>query len=296
MTAAIERFDAPLSGAAVVGGALNGMMRGMLRAKGGEAVLPQRALQREVGLEAEAVGAYARLCGFAPEQGVPITAPHILAFPLQMRIMLGADFPYPAVGLVHLHNRIRQHARLNLGDRLTLTVRAGRFLAHDKGQAFTLETTAVRDGETVWEGLSVYLRLGSPGHGDKAPVLTGAAADRLVEIWTVPADLGRRYARVSGDANPIHTSALGARLFGFRRAIAHGMWTKARAVAALSPSAPLDAAEAEVAFRAPLFLPGQAGLYAGSAGDLRDFEVRDATGGRAHLRGRLTLHSEGSSC
>ena len=296
MTAAIERFDAPLSGAAVVGGALNGMMRGMLRAKGGGAVLPQRALQREVVLEAEAVGVYARQCGFAPEQGVPITAPHILAFPLQMRIMLGADFPYPAVGLVHLHNRIRQQARLNLGDRLTLTARAGRFRAHDKGQAFTLETTAARDGETVWEGVSVYLRLGHPGRGDPAPVLTGDEADRLIETWTVPADLGRRYARVSGDANPIHTSALGARLFGFRRAIAHGMWTKARAVAALSPPAPLDAAEAEVAFRAPLFLPGQAGLYAGPPGDIRDFEVRDATGGRAHLRGRLTLLSEGSSC
>lgn len=288
MTAAIERFDAPLSGAAVVGGAL----RGMLRGKGGEAVLPQRALQREVVLEAEAVGAYARLCGFAPEQGVPITWPHILAFPLQMRLMLGADFPYPAVGLVHLHNRIRQQARLSIGDRLTLTARPGRFLAHDKGQAFTLETTAVRDGATVWEGNSLYLRLGRRGQGDPAPVLTGDEADRLVETWTLPADLGRRYARVSGDANPIHTSALGARLFGFRRAIVHGMWTKARAVAALSPQIPLGAAEVEVAFRAPLFLPGQVGLYAGPAGDIRDFEVRDAAGARAHLRGRLTLSPE----
>ena len=290
MTAVIERIDAPLSGAAVVGGAL----RGMLRAKPGEPVLPQRALQREAVLEAEAVGAYARLCGFAAEQGVPITGPHILAFPLQMRLMLGADFPYPAMGLVHLHNRIRQHARLDLGDRLTLTARPGRLLSHDKGQAFTLETTAVRDGATVWEGTSLYLRLGRPGHGDPAPALSGDETDRLIQTWTLPGDLGRRYARVSGDANPIHTSALGARLFGFRRAIAHGMWTKARAVAALSPSAPLDAAEVEVAFRAPLFLPGQVGLYAGPAGDIRDFEVRDATGARAHLRGRLTLSPEDS--
>ncbi|MNT92180.1 hypothetical protein D3C72_2334160 [compost metagenome] len=78
------------------------------------------------------------------------------------------------------------------------------------------------------------------------------------------------------------------------------MWTKARAVAALSPSAPLDAAEVEVAFRAPLFLPGQAGLYVGPTlhqecgGASRDFEVRDATGARAHLRGRLTLSPEDS--
>ena len=287
-TEVIERFDAPLSRAAVVGGAL----RGMVRARPAEAILPRRVLQREVGLEAEAVGAYARLCGFAPEQGVPITWPHILAFPLQMRLMLGVDFPYPAMGLVHLHNRIRQHARLNIGDRLTLTAKAGRFLSHDKGQAFTLETTATRDGATAWEGTSVYLRLGRPGQGDPASVLAGDEADRLVEAWTLPADLGRRYARVSGDANPIHTSALGARLFGFRRAIAHGMWTKARAVAALSPLAPLNAAEVEVAFRAPLFLPGQAGLYVRPSGASRDFEVRDATGARTHLRGRLTLSPE----
>lgn len=285
----IERFDAPLSGAAVVGGAL----RGMVRARPAEAILPRRVLQRDVTLEAETVGAYARLCGFAPEQGVPMTWPHILAFPLQMRILLGADFPYPAMGLVHLHNRIRQHGRLNIGDRLTLTAKAGRFLRHDKGQGFTLETTATRDGETVWEGGSLYLRSGRRGQGAPAPVLGGDGADRLVETWNLPADLGRRYAQVSGDANPIHTSMLGARLFGLRRAIAHGMWTKARAVAALSPSAPLDAAEVEVAFRAPLFLPGQVGLHAGPTRDIRDFEVRDATGARAHLRGRLALSPEG---
>lgn len=286
MAGVIERVDTPLSGAAVVGGAL----RGLLKTVPVHPVLPTRALRREVVLEADAVAAYAALCGFRPEQGVPPTWPHILAFPLQMRIMLGADFPFPAVGLVHLHNRIRQHAALNIGDRLMLTVRPGRLLAHDKGQAFTLETVALRDGETVWEGVSVYLRSdGRPGQGDPAPVLPETTADRLVETWTATGDLGRRYARVSGDANPIHTSALGARLFGFRRAIAHGMWTKARALAALTPPAPLIQVEAEVAFRAPLFLPGRAQLCAGPPGEVRDFEVRDADGARTHLRGRLTL-------
>jgi len=285
VTGVIERIDAPLSSAAVIGGAL----RGLMRSPSAEPVLPTRALRREARLEAGAVADYARLCGFAPEQGVPLIWPHILAFPLQMRIMLATDFPFPVLGLVHVHNRIRQRARLNIDDRLTLTVRAGRLLAHDKGQAFSLETVVERDGQPVWDGESVYLRPGRPGRGDPAPVLSGTEAGRLVEDWSAPADLGRRYARVSGDANPIHTSAIGARLFGFRRAIAHGMWTKARAVAALSPPHPLERAEVETAFRAPLFLPGQAGLYAGPPADMRDFEVRDAEGARVHLRGRLTL-------
>lgn len=293
MTGMIERIDAPLSGAAVVGGAL----RGLLRSAPTEPVLPTRALRREARLEAGAVADYARLCGFVQEQGVPLTWPHILAFPLQMRIMLAADFPFPAMGLVHVHNRIRQRARLNIGDRLILTVRAGRLLAHDKGQAFSLETVVERDGEPLWDGQSVYLKPGRSGRGDLAPLLTGNDIGRRVEAWSAPADLGRRYARVSGDANPIHTSAIGARLFGFRRAIAHGMWTKARAVAALSPPHPLECAEVETAFRAPLFLPGQAELYAGPAGDMREFEVRDASGTRTHLRGRLTLSSkDAASC
>lgn len=262
-----------------------GAVRGLFRRGDGQD-LPGTMLQADgVRLDAEAVAAYARLCGFASAAGVPITYPHILAFPLQMRIMLAADFPFPVVGLVHLHNRIRQYAPLHIGEALTVAAWTGSLLAHEKGQGFSLVAEAVRDGETVWRGESVYLHRGRAGRGAPMPVLDGVMAQAPVEAWQVPADLGRRYARVSGDANPIHTSALGARLFGFRRPIAHGMWVKARAAAALTQGLPLGEAEVEVAFRAPLFLPGEALLRAGQDGA---FDLTDATGGRTHLRGRLT--------
>ena len=262
-----------------------GAVRGFFRRGDGQD-LPATTLQAEgVRLDAEAVAAYAWLCGFAPSAVAPITYPHILAFPLQMRIMLAADFPFPVVGLVHLYNRIRQHAPLHIGEALTVTARTGSLLAHEKGQAFSLVAEAVRDGEAVWRGESVYLRLGRAGRGAPAPVLGGVMAQTPIEAWQVPPDLGRRYARVSGDANPIHTSTLGARLFGFRHPIAHGMWSKARAVAALTQDLPLGEAEVEVAFRAPVFLPAEALLRSGPDGA---FELTDAAGGRTHLRGRLT--------
>lgn len=282
----VERFDAPLSSLAVVGGAV----RGLLRKTPAQPVLPRRTLQREVVLEPEIIDAYARLCGFSPEQGVPVTWPHILSFPLQMRIMLGADFPYPAVGLVHVHNRIRQMTRLEAGQRLILTTRVGPLLAHDKGQVFALTTEATRDGQTVWEGQSLYLKLGPKGQGAPMPVLDDQPVTSVLETWSPAPDLGRRYAAVSGDANPIHTSGLGARLFGFRRPIAHGMWTKARAIAALSPQAPLEAAEVEASFRSPVFLGDTIVLQA--APPIRTinlFEVRDMAGARTHMRGRLNL-------
>lgn len=282
----------PVSPLALAGGALRGMLRG-----GGAGVFPDSELQAdEVWLKREAIEAYAQICGFRLEAGVPLTFPHILAFPLQMRLMLAADFPFPVMGLVHLSNRIRQHAPLAAGERLALSVRTGELMAHDKGQAFSLETTARRDGQVVWEGSSVYLRLGKAGSGGPALAVDGAAAQTPVADWSLFADLGRRYAGVSGDANPIHTSALGARLFGFRRPIAHGMWVKARAVAALTGERPIETGEVEVSFRAPVFLPSRIKLLASPDGPERHFEIKDADGARTHLRGRLALNSRDLSC
>lgn len=265
-----------------------GAARGLLRGATAQSLPPASLSADQVWVRAETVRAYAEVCGFPPEAGVPPTFAHVLAFPLQMRIMLAADFPFPVMGLVHIHNRIRQRAPLRIGEALTIGARTGKLMAHDKGQAFTLETWVLRDGATVWEGTSVYLRLGKPGHGQAAPVLDAAAASTPVETWRAPADIGRRYARVSGDANPIHTSALGARLFGFARPIAHGMWAKARVVATLTRGQAVEAIEVETSFRAPLLLPGEARLSSGPAGV---FELTDASGGRTHLRGRLTTAS-----
>jgi acyl dehydratase len=103
-------------------------------------------------------------------------------------------------------------------------------------------------------------------------------------IWRVGPDTGRRYAAVSGDHNPIHTSRLGARLFGFARPIAHGMWTKARCLAALDGRLP-DAYTVDVAFKLPILLPAKVGFHAAPAWT---FAVHDAKSGRPHLSGTVT--------
>jgi len=72
----------------------------------------------------------------------------------------------------------------------------------------------------------------------------------------LPGDLGRRYGAASGDRNPIHMHDLSAKLFGFPHAIAHGMWTKARSLAALEGRLPA-AYEVEVAFKKPILLPAE---------------------------------------
>jgi hypothetical protein len=252
--------------------------------------LPPAVFRRpNVCLEEGSVASYARVCGFSPSQGVPLTYPHILAFPLHMMLMLRPDFPFPAIGLVHLANTIQLHARLNPGDSLTLTAGAGRFIAHEKGQAFTIEVTAERNRRLVWQSTSTYLRRGvanlqgEPYRSLSSEPVLETVSSRL----NMPADLGRRYAQVSGDANPIHTSRIGARILGFKRPIAHGMWTKARALAALLPAQPLTRAHVDVAFKTPAYLPASACLLARKVAGELWFEVRDGAAQLPHLRGLL---------
>lgn len=254
--------------------------------------LPRHTLVRqEVPLEAEHIAQYAAVCGFASAHGVPMTYPHLLGFPLQLMLMTESAFPYPVIGLVHLCNTIRQHQHLQAGERVRVEVRPRRLFHHARGQAFAIETAIIRGSAVVWESLSTYLRVGvSSPQG--APLIALPTAQDLSPIgrWDVPADTGRRYAGVSGDWNPIHVSNIGAKLFGFAHPIAHGMWTKARALAALLPAAPLTQGEVVAEFKTPLSLPGEATLWqAPSATPGRAFEVRNAAGDKPYLRGMLTL-------
>jgi hypothetical protein len=234
------------------------------------------------------VAAYAKVCGFALRDHLPPTYPHVLAFPLHMAVMADGSFPFGAVGLVHVENRIVQKRRINLGEELTIHVQPTKLQPHSKGRTFSLLTKVSSGGEEVWESTSTMLRRGS-GEGNAQP--KGQTKEKPAALpangeWKLPGDLGRRYAAVSGDRNPIHMHSLSAKPLGFPGAIAHGMWTKARCLAALESRLP-DAFSVEVRFRKPILLPGRVEFASVSDGDQIDFAVRDAKRGTPHLDGRI---------
>ena len=252
--------------------------------------LPKARLVRSaVELSATGIAAYGRACGFRHEQGVPLAYPQVLAFPLHLMLLTRPSFPYPASGMVHLANRIRQHQRLHAGQALRLEVYCERWVAHPKGQALSIATRAYGADALLWESDSLYLRrdVKNPVGEPWADVLPLQEEGLLrTQRWVLPADLGRRFAKVSGDFNPIHTSLIGAKLFGFRRAIAHGMWTLGRALAAQQPPGGLAQAEAHCDFKLPIFLPGQVALWNHPVnGPRREFEVRNFAGDKPHMRG-----------
>ena len=260
-----------------------------------KALKPVTYVRPAVTLDAADIAAYAKVCGFKPEAGVPVLYPQMLTFPLAMEFFASEHCPWPAMGTVHLANRIRQNHKLNVGDVLRVEMRTGELLAHEKGQVFTLEFTISRDGEPVWDGTMTALRLGVKNPVGKPYVSAlGTEVDLSCQAgFTAPADIGRRYGLVSGDMNPIHLSAPSAKLFGFRQAIAHGLWTKARALAAMLPRLPIEEAEVVVEFKTPLYLPGRASLWAtrqvqGRLLHNAIFEVRNAKGDKPHLRAQMT--------
>ena len=249
-----------------------------------ELVLPR------VVLNAQHIGQYSALCGYSMGQGVPLIYPQLLTFPLVTAYICSPECPWPALGTVHLANTIEQYKPLHAGDEVRVEMGTGDLFAHEKGQGFTLDLRILRGDELVWSATQSLLRVGVK-QTSGAPYASQIAADAPLSCQTefaAPADIGRRYGAVSGDRNPIHMSALSAKLFGFKRAIAHGMWTNARALSCLRPSAPLDRASLAVEFKTPLYLPGRASLWSARESNGALFEVRDAKGQRPHLRGQLS--------
>ena len=210
--------------------------------------MPTNVLTRAVEVDPGHLARYSRVCGYTVGEALPAAYPHVLAFPLHMDLL--AASPFSALGVVHIANRIVQHRPLSLGETLELRVHASALEPHRRGRTFDFVSEAYAGGELAWEGFSTMLKRG--GGDESAPREEPLEPPPVTARWPLADDLGRRYAAVSGDRNPIHMHGLAAKALGFPRAIAHGMWAKARCLAALRLP---DAFEADVRFRKPILLP-----------------------------------------
>lgn len=258
------------------------------RGRGGD--LPDTRLARTgVPVDPAELAAYDRVCGFPLADALPPTYPHVLAFPLQLALMSDRSFPLALPGLVHVRNRVDALRAVRTDEVLDLEVWAERFARHPRGATVDLCASVSAGGAEVWRSRSTYLARGATApEGAPGSDLSVSVGDleRSVATWRVPEDAGRRYARVSGDVNPIHLSGLTAKAFGFKRAIAHGMWVEARPLATLSGRLP-DAMAVDVVFKKPLLLPSTVTLSTARADGGWDLAVRNATTGADHLLGTV---------
>ncbi|WP_158970431.1 MaoC/PaaZ C-terminal domain-containing protein [Paraglaciecola sp. L3A3] len=204
---------------------------------------------------------------------------HTLAFPLHLQLLLQPEFPFPLLGLVHVENSIQQYRPIELSENLELTCRLADLTAHHKGWLFSVITDCTSNDELVWSSVSVNLyRTKHQIQVDeiaKKPV-PEFSVDSLTVDWNLATNLGRLYAKSSGDYNPIHLAKWSAKLFGFQQHIIHGMWTKSRCLSELQKQYPAAFAKAfsvQVGFKLPLFLPGKVSMLQTSTSNKSKGEI-----------------------
>ncbi|NEA32691.1 MaoC/PaaZ C-terminal domain-containing protein [Streptomyces sp. SID13031] len=231
--------------------------------------------------------AYREVTGFSAGPALPVTYPHVLAFPLHLDLMSDPSFPYKPMGIVHLANTITQLKPLPMHAELSITVHSGPERPHPKGTVFDILSSVSVDGEVVWTDSTTLLSRSSGTPSAHADLLPDPAIEPTA-VWDLRANLGRRYAAASGDRNPIHLFKLTAQAFGFPRQIAHGMWAKAAALASIQRSGGLpDAYTVRVDFRKPLLLPSRSTFAHRRTGEAVDFAVYNQDQSVTHLIGQL---------
>ena len=240
--------------------------------------------------DAQQLAEYQRLLGEPGTDALPAGFVHVLAFPVATALMARPDFPLPLLGMIHLANRVEQRAALALGDELWVRARAQELRAHRVGTTVDLVVEVGRAGaeQVAWHGVSTYLAKGRTIDGlPTAPEREETSRPAVTAAWRLPADIGRRYAAVSGDRNPIHLWRPTARLLGFPRTIAHGMYTASRALATVGPARG-EAFTWTVEFGKPVLLPGTVtfGLEPHDGGHA--YEGWDAKTGKTYFTGTVT--------
>lgn len=260
-----------------------------LRRPKGVPELPRDGVRvRKVAADADKLEAYREVCDLDSAETLPLTYPHVCAGALHLWLLARPGFPLPMLGLVHLANRFEQAKPIAVDRALDYTVRLDTAQRTERGLEFELVTTAKAGRVHLWEGVSTYLyRMPqeSAKPRDKAAPPAPPRLDRQQQL-AVPANIGRRYAAVSGDYNPIHLHPLSAKLFGFPRAIAHGMWSAARCLALIESAYAVTPGKMQIRFRQPLLLPAQTELRSCEKGKRVEF-LLVGKGDRLHLDGTL---------
>lgn len=252
--------------------------------------LPQRTLTVEdLTIDPANVAAYANVTGLRFGDTVPLTYPFALTFPTVMALITGFDFPFAAMGSVHLKNHITQHRPISVSDTVSASVHAQNMREHRRGLLVDVLTEVKVGNDLAWEQTTTFLhqqRTSLSGEPKSPPQKQPKLPPPNAVLRVTPGQI-KQYASVGGDHNPIHTNSVAAKLFGFPTVIAHGMFSAAAVLANIEGQLP-DAVSYSVRFAKPVVLPASAGLYVERGGDGWQLTLRHLSKGYPHLTGTVT--------
>ena len=251
--------------------------------------LPDRTVGAEgLSIDRSNVAEYAALTGLRYGDHVPLTYPFALTFPVVMSLITGFDFPFSAMGSVHVENQITQHFPIAVTDTVDVRVHAENLREHRRGLLVDVLTSVFVGNSTAWQQVTTFLHQQRTSLSDEPrpePARQVKPPPPQAVLSISPGQI-RRYASVGGDHNPIHTNPLAAKLFGFPTVIAHGMYTAAAALSTIEGQLG-DSVRYSVRFGKPVLLPARIGLYVDRVSDGWELALRNLTKGYPHLTGRV---------
>lgn len=252
--------------------------------------LPDRTLSvDELAIDPANVAAYANVTGLRFGDEVPLTYPFALTFPTVMSLVTGFDFPFAAMGSVHIENHITQYRPILVTDTVSVRTHAENLREHRRGLLVDIVTDVNVGNETAWHQVTTFLHQQKTSLSDepKPPPQKQPKPGPPNAVLRITPGQIRHYASVGGDHNPIHTNPVAAKLFGFPTVIAHGMFTAAAVLANVEGQLP-DAVKYSVKFAKPVVLPARAGLYVDRISDGWQLTLRNLSKGDPHLTGTVT--------
>jgi len=272
-------------------------------------ILPRKGFDSKIGLpnikakwtsasaNSVALNEYLQVLNLEKDDHLPILYPHVMAGSMHMNMLSHKAFPIRLLGAVHLKNRIVQYKPIADDAIMNIQSEIAGYRLVEKGVEFDFTTDVIINGEKVWEETSIYFQAGRFGGKETPSTEKSFELNSLDEPentgnWHVPKNRGKKYAKITGDYNPIHMSSLAAKLFGFKRDIAHGFGVLAEAieysVAIKSAGGIEKPLQVDVVFKGPVFLDSDVSIKQNKQQDPNRFDVYCGDNPKPSLCGAVT--------
>ncbi|MDR7167974.1 acyl dehydratase [Nocardia kruczakiae] len=286
-TQTISLNEPPKTGSLYLKAALGAVPLPLVSARKSE--IPDRAVEwNGVRVDPDHLAAYCHATGLRFGDSLPLTYPFVLTFPVVMQLVVARDFPFVAVGAVHAENLIERTREISVSEPLDIRAHVENLREHPKGLLVDAISEISVGRELVWRQVTTFLhqQRTSLSGGPKAAPKPDEVPPPPLRTLKVDQAMIHRYAAASGDRNPIHMSALGAKAFGFPRSIAHGMWSAAAILGVIEGRVPAKTAYA-VKFGKPILLPSTVNVYADQTAGGWDLSLKHPKKGYPHLTATL---------
>lgn len=196
---------------------------------------------------------------FSFNEELPLCYLYLLAQRAQGAIMLQKEYTMPIPGTVHLSNELRQIAPIDAGKPFELYASLEVPYVSEGSLKPSIVVSFFQEGNEVAHCQSGYLvkRKKKKGSQQRRPSQVFTASNAESQEWVLSGKVGKEYASISDDHNPIHKSGLAAKVLGFKKPIAHGWFLVSKAISEGVP----DASNIHVSFERPVLLPGTYKVY-----------------------------------